>query len=344
MASRIAPHRLTGRQVNLALEAVLVLTITTGVLSWLVGTPSGRWLTAIHALAGLSVVVLIPAKLRGPVKAGFKRGRSTRLVSSGFGVLVLVTLGLGIAHSTGLWYGVGEWSALWTHTLLAFAVIPLLAWHIWSRPVRPKPTDLDRRALLGGGAVLGVAGAALLAIETGVAATGLAGERRRFTGSHEIGSYEPERMPAVSWIDDHAPEETDPDRWPLRIDGREVTVAELAALTEPVDAAVDCTGGWFSWQRWDAVPLADVVTGTAGGEVRSVRVVSATGYARRFPVDELDSIYLAVGYGSEPLRRSHGAPVRLIAPNRRGPDWVKWVTAVEADRLPAWWQSPFPLT
>jgi hypothetical protein len=338
---RKALLRLTGRQVNLALAVAVTIAVATGGLSWLVGTPSGRWLTAAHAIAGVSVVVLIPAKLRGPVKTGFKRGRQSRYLSAAFGLLILVTLGLGIAHSTGLWYGVGEWSALWTHTLLAFVALPLLVWHITSRPVRPRPADLDRRAFLGGGVALGVAAAAVIGVETGVGALGLAGDRRRFTGSHEVGSYEPAKMPAVSWIDDRAPADTDAEAWSLAVNGHPVTIAELAALAQPVEATVDCTGGWYSRQSWDAVPLAALIPDAAG---RSVRVTSATGYARRFAAGELDSVYLAVGYGSEPLRRSHGAPVRLIAPQRRGPDWVKWVTSVDEDSLPAWWQSPFPLT
>jgi DMSO/TMAO reductase YedYZ molybdopterin-dependent catalytic subunit len=35
---------------------------------------------------------------------------------------------------------------------------------------------------------------------------------------------------------------------------------------------------------------------------------------------------------------------RLVAPGRRGYWWVKWVTAVEPSSVPAWLQSPFPLT
>jgi DMSO/TMAO reductase YedYZ molybdopterin-dependent catalytic subunit len=34
----------------------------------------------------------------------------------------------------------------------------------------------------------------------------------------------------------------------------------------------------------------------------------------------------------------------LVVPGRRGFWWVKWVTAVDVNDEPWWWQPPFPLT
>ena len=79
-------------------------------------------------------------------------------------------------------------------------------------------------------------------------------------------------------------------------------------------------------------------------EAASFTVRSATGYARRFPSSDAANVHLAVGYGDETLRRGHGAPVRVVAPGRRGPWWVKWVTEVDHDDRPWWFQLPFPAT
>ena len=68
-----------------------------------------------------------------------------------------------------------------------------------------------------------------------------------------------------------------------------------------------------------------------------------TGYARRFPLSELDNLLLATQVGDEPLTQGHGYPVRLVIRGRRGYDWVKWVTALEVSHEPAWLQSPLPL-
>lgn len=335
------PDRLHGRQVNLAIEAALVLSLASGLVSWSVSDRWNGWATAVHGITGLSLLLLIPAKVRGPVRRGLRRGRPSRWLSSAFGVLVLATLGLGLLHATGLWFGHGPWSALWTHELFAFATMPVLVWHLLSRPVRPRARDVDRRAVLRLGATGGAAAGIWLLERPLAGAVGLAGGDRRRTGSHEVASHRPEEMPAVIWFDDDRPADTEAATWGLRIQGRAVSIDELRERAEPVDARLDCTGGWWSEQTWDAVPLSALVRAPAG---RSIRIVSATGYDRRFPLDDLAELYLAVGYEGRPLRASHGAPVRLVVPGRRGPEWVKWVVRVDEDDRPAWLQLPLPLS
>jgi Oxidoreductase molybdopterin binding domain len=333
--------RLQPRQVNLVLELLVLAAIASGLTSWAVGDRWSGWLVAAHGVIGLSLLLLVPAKLRGSVRAGFRRGRWTRWISALFGVLVLATVVLGLLHATGLSFGVGQWTALWTHSLLGFALIPLLVWHMATRPSQARVADLDRRALLRTGLVVGGAVGVYVAQEAAVRMTGLAGAGRRGTGSHEIASHEPEQMPTVIWFNDNQPDDTDDGVWPLVIAGQPVTIDSLRARARPVVATLDCTGGWWSEQSWDAVALSELLPHVSG---RSVRVRSQTGYDRLFGLDALDHVYLAVGYSGRPLRPGHGAPVRLVVPGRRGPWWVKWVTSVEPDDRPSWLQSPLPLT
>jgi DMSO/TMAO reductase YedYZ molybdopterin-dependent catalytic subunit len=77
---------------------------------------------------------------------------------------------------------------------------------------------------------------------------------------------------------------------------------------------------------------------------RSFVAWSQTGYARRFPIRDLDKTYLVTRLGAEPLSPGHGFPARIVAPARRGFWWVKWVTRIELSPVPWWVQSPFPLT
>ena len=324
---------LTSRQVDLLLGAAVALAAVTGLASWGVGTGWARWVTVVHALAGLSVLALAPAKLRGSVRTGLKRRRATRWLSVLLGVLVLSTVILGLLHATGLWHGVGYWSALWTHVLLAALVAPLVIWHIASRPGRRGVADLDRRTLIGGGAALAAAGAAYGVQQLVV------GGNRRFTGSHEIASFNPSEMPTTMWLNDRSPRASASD-WELTVAGSTVPLEDLHARAAPIEADLDCTGGWWSRQSWDAVPLTDLMQ---AADAPTLEVTSLTGYSRLFPARDAANLYLAVGYNGEPLRRGHGAPVRLVAPGRRGFWWVKWVSRVEPVDRPWWLQSPFPL-
>jgi hypothetical protein len=338
--SRRSPvARLRSRDVNALLETVVLISLGTGLASWMIGTGWARWATVAHGMSGLTLLVLAPVKIRRSVQPGMRRRRWSRWLSVSFGVLVLLTVVTGLAHSTGLWFGVGLWSTLWIHVAAAFVLVPLFVWHVKSRPRSARRHDPERRALIGGAAACGVAAALYGAQEVAVRTLGSAGSRRRFTGSHERGSFSPDEMPTVSWLDDTAPDTR--DDWALALGDRTVSIAELRSLATPVEATLDCTGGWWSTQRWDAVPLSSLVPGWSS---RSVEITSATGYSRLFALSDATDLHLAVGYGGQPLRRGHGAPVRLIAPGRRGPWWVKWVSSVQPTERPAWLQLPFPHT
>ncbi len=324
---------LTPRQTDLLLGTFVTVAAATGLASWGVGTGWARWVTVVHALAGLSVLALAPAKLRGSVRTGLKRRRATRWLSMLLAALVAATVVLGILHATGLWHGVGYWSALWTHVLLAGLLAPLVVWHIASRPSRPRVADLDRRALLGSGVAVAAAGAAYGIQQLAV------GGNRRFTGSHEIASFNPSQMPTTIWLNDRSPPMPN-SPWPLTVAGRAVALEDLHARSAPLVADLDCTGGWWSRQSWDAVPLTELLP---PADAPTLEVASLTGYSRLFPAGDAAHLYLAVGYNGDPLRRGHGAPVRLVAPGRRGFWWVKWVTRVEPISRPWWLQLPFPL-
>jgi DMSO/TMAO reductase YedYZ molybdopterin-dependent catalytic subunit len=97
-----------------------------------------------------------------------------------------------------------------------------------------------------------------------------------------------------------------------------------------LQATLDCTGGFFSTQEWGGVRVgrlleaADPLT-----TATHVRVVSYTGYRWSFPIEEARHFLLATTTGDEALSHAHGAPVRLVAPGRRGFQWIKWVVRLE---------------
>jgi DMSO/TMAO reductase YedYZ molybdopterin-dependent catalytic subunit len=253
--------------------------------------------------------------------------------------LVLLSLGAGLAHSTGVWLWTGWLTAMDVHVAAALAAVPLAIWHVVARPIRLRPADVSRRSFLRAAGLLAAAGAVYASTEVAVRAAGLPGRERRFTGSYESGSFQPEAMPVSSWMFDAIPS-LDVAAWRLDVGGRALSYTELAGYHDRVTATLDCTGGFFSTQDWSGVRL-DRLLDTSGGT--SIRVVSHTGYDRRFPIQEAGRLLLATRFGGQALDAPHGFPARLIAPGRRGFWWVKWVVKIEVDELPYWLQSPFPL-
>ena len=155
----------------------------------------------------------------------------------------------------------------------------------------------------------------------------------------------PTAMPVTQWFTDPVPAIevtgyelllTRPDRADARLGYGDLLAMPATSLT----AVIDCTGGWWARQTWRGIRLDELLGPLEDG---AVVVRSVTGYARRFPAADAPSLLLATHVGGVPLSAGHGAPVRLVAPGRRGFWWVKWVQQVEIEHQPSWWQPPFPL-
>lgn len=332
------------RVTNLTLFLALIAAFGTGAGATATGSERGRWISIAHGIVGMAIILLIPWKGR-VVRAGLRRARATRWLSLLLAALAVTTVLFGVGYSTGLVRSVGGTEGLWLHIAAALVLVPLILWHVVARWPHPRKADLSRRVLLRT-SVLGVAAAGVYFATVGVVSLGgLPGTQRRFTGSYERGSFNPSAMPRTIWLDD-SPPLVDPDRWRLTVVDRagryELTLPELQDRETTLRATLDCTSGWYSHQDWTGVPVTDLIREV--GDARSLFVRSLTGYWVRLPVRDLDTLLLATTVGGEPLRRGHGYPLRLVAPNRRGFWWVKWVDRIELQDTPWWWQTPFPVT
>ncbi|NYJ07780.1 molybdopterin-dependent oxidoreductase [Petropleomorpha daqingensis] len=343
MALRL-PRR-AGRRTNLGLLTLLVLAGATGLLAYAVGTPGpARVVVAVHGAAGLGLLLLVPWKTV-VVRRAWRLPRSVRAPGTAvfLAVLVVLTVVSGVMHAvgaTGPWAGV---TALQVHVGAAICTLVVLGTHVWGRRQRFRTTDLQRRALLQTGA-LGLGAAALWGgLEGVLRLTGAPGARRRATGSAERGSGDPEAMPVTQWFTDELP--ADPPRGVTVVAGGRSVVVPVADLDrgDRVRAVLDCTGGWYAEQEWSGVRLDRLLAGLDLPDGGSVDVVSATGYTRRLPLADAAHLLLATSAAGTALSAGHGAPVRLVAPGRRGFWWVKWVVRLEVVDAPWWVQSPFPL-
>lgn len=326
--------RRAGRRTNLALLVLLGAAFGTGWLAFSFGTPVPATVaTLTHGLVGLGVVVLVPWKT-----VIVRRARPKHLASWGLVGLVGVCLAAGFVEVFAGYGLVGGLSPIQVHVGAALVAVPLFVGHLLRhRQRRAARADLSRRNLLRtGGFAVGIGGGYAALQGLGLLA-GLPSAARASTGSHRLAATE---IPATNWLFDPVP--VLPVDHRVVVAGRLFGVDDLAARAGPVAARLDCTSGWFAEATWAGVSLSALVPPDRLAAARSIEVVSVTGYTRRFPVEEAGSLWLAVGLEGRNLTIGSGAPVRLVAPHRRGFWWVKWVAAVRLSDRPAYAQLPFP--
>jgi hypothetical protein len=202
-----------------------------------------------------------------------------------------------------------------------------------AKPLRTRDVR-DRRRLLRWGA-LALGGVALWPAQQALGSKlQLPGARRRFTGACEAGSYAGNAFPTTSWIADQ-PQPINSATWRLQIGGAvahavALGYADLLAWPAVAEATLDCTGGFYSTQHWRGVLVGRLLD--QAGVLPSagwVSFISVTGYRWSLPLDEARAALLATHIAEAPLAYGHGAPARLVAPGRRGFEWVKWVVRIE---------------
>src|SRR6516165_11396835 len=180
-----------GRQANQALLVVLLVAFGTGVATVATGSPNGAWVAIGHGICGMAVVLLIPWKSR-VVRGGLRRARLSRWVSLLLAALALFTLAAGLGYATGLVRSIAGKPGLWVHIAVALVLVPLVVWHLAARRIRPRRSDLSRRTFLRAG-LLGAGAAGLyVAVAGAVRLARLPGAERRFTGSYQTGSFDPD--------------------------------------------------------------------------------------------------------------------------------------------------------
>lgn len=335
---------------NTILFILLISQIMTGFWGLMSGLEAFSWVLWSHGIGGYAIVFILFWK-GAIIMATIKRRRFT-LSTLGFSVLAIVVLtilltGLLWTHTGPI--AMGRFSLMTIHANLTILFALLFLWHVLARRfIFRVPKARDRRAFLRlGGTIL--AGLATWQVADRVkAAAGWPGAIRRFTGSYETGSLTG-RFPMVSWLFDF-PDPVDMNDWHLKISGavkEPVTLSydDLTALAvDRLTETLDCTGGWYSTQVWHGVNLGRLLE-LAGltEQAESLTIEAVSGYRRRFPLSEARQYLLALQVAEHPLPHGHGAPLRLVAPGRRGFDWVKWVVRIRVNETSHLWQPPIPL-
>ncbi len=325
---------------SIALTAAIAF--TTGIVSLVSGLPQEWFIFMLHGIAGFWLLLLLWGKLRRVWPRLIHPRRWNRRTVYGLLALLLVTLTLG----SGIWWaGGGElyvagFNLLNWHVGLGFVLTAAIVFHMFARAKRLRTRDIAgrRKALYFGALLLGSVSLwpGQQFAERGL---NLPGARRRFTGSRESGSYAGNAFPTTSWVADQ-PRPIDGQVWRLSLGGavttpRDFSYEELVSAGDEVEATLDCTGGFYSTQRWRGIRIGRLLDHAAlHTDARYVSFVSVTSYRWSLPLEEARTALLATHIDDEPLSHEHGFPLRLVAPGRRGFEWVKWIIRIEVLTVP----------
>jgi len=331
----------TARVTDWGLAGLVAALLVTGALTLFAGSSGAAWIISVHDACGIAIAFLVIIKLRRVWPRLVRAAHGTRRRAAGIGAALAVvgSLAAGFLWSGGVGVAPAGYSLLSWHDGLGAILAVAVAIHMIVRAKRPRRRDLaGRRQFL---VASGLAAGAVLAWRAQrpvEAVLSLKGARRRFTGSYEAGSFAGNAFPSTSWVADN-PAVIDPASYRLRVDGLvahplAISLGDLGAVNELV-ATLDCTGGFYSTQRWRGARLGSLLdlAGVDPG-ARHVTVGSVTGYRWSFAIEDARDLLLATHVTGAPLSHDHGAPVRLVAPGARGFQWVKWVTRIELRRDP----------
>jgi Oxidoreductase molybdopterin binding domain len=319
------------------LAFLLVAQLASGLLTLRSGVPATAPLFWFHGLVGGALLIAAAEKLRRSVGPAI-RGRRWRRLALGALLTLLVAAALAGGFTwvaSGRILSIGPWTILTLHIWAALALIPVALVHLLPRRLRllrppARAPRISRRTFLATGGLVLVGAVAwgaanLLDVVTGGG--------RRFTGSRWLPAG---GIPPPTTFYGEGTPDVDPASWRLHVGGRvdrpmELDLAGLAAMgVEDREATLDCTSGWVMTTRWRGTPLRAILD-AAGADASApfVRVESVTGWIVNLERGELDDAFLATHVAGVPLPVANGAPVRLVAPQRRGLDWIKWVDRIE---------------
>jgi len=140
---------------------------------------------------------------------------------------------------------------------------------------------------------------------------------------------------------------TDLNTWRLEIDGAvstplRLTVADILLLPAvEKNVLLICPGVFVNHGRWKGVTIRTLIE-KAGRQQQNSRVTvrgprSSYEKVESFSMDEIlaGKIFLAYGVNGVPLPQKHGYPLRLVAEDHYGHEWVKYVYRISVENDPA---------
>ncbi|MCE5191573.1 MAG: molybdopterin-dependent oxidoreductase [Actinomycetia bacterium] len=158
----------------------------------------------------------------------------------------------------------------------------------------------------------------------------------------EVRQYKGEKLGSVNDFRENSikgPQHVDIASYHLVVNGlvdsaREYTYSEVTSGHASYEKVVqlDCVEGWSVKVLWQGVRLSDLIK--EAGPKRGANTVvfrAADGYTTSLPLSYIqdNDILLAYRMNGVTLPAERGFPFQLVAENKWGYKWIKWVTTIE---------------
>jgi DMSO/TMAO reductase YedYZ molybdopterin-dependent catalytic subunit len=167
-------------------------------------------------------------------------------------------------------------------------------------------------------------------------------EQVRELAAAEVREYEGEQLSSITGFRENSikgPQDIDIVEYTLTITGladspREYTYDEVINGNQNYRKVVrlDCVEGWSVNILWEGVLVRDLISGASPqAEANTVIFHAHDGYTTSFPLGYLmdNEIILAHKQNGVTLLPETGFPFQLVAEDKWGYKWIKWVTEIE---------------
>ena len=174
------------------------------------------------------------------------------------------------------------------------------------------------------------------------------GNTSRVLAAAEVRNYQGEKLSSVTDFRENSikgPQHVNMSNYRLEIGGlvttpRSLTYNEVKGLPGYQKViTLHCVEGWDATILWEGVKVSDLIT-TAGAspDANTVIFYAYDGYSTSLPLDYIENndILLAYGMNNVTLPEDRGYPFQLVAEDKWGYKWIKWVTNIELSNDPSY--------
>lgn len=170
----------------------------------------------------------------------------------------------------------------------------------------------------------------------------------------EIEQYEGEKLGSVDRFRENSirgVQRLDPETYLLTIDGlvtqtASLTIPELEAMPHIAKlVTLHCVEGWSVKALWEGIAMTSLLNlAVPTVEANTVIFHAADGYTTSIPLEVIvdRDLIVADRINGITLPQANGFPLQLVAEDKYGYKWIKWITRIELSNDPSYrgfWES-----